>query len=407
MQDFLFCFYKKRQIPFYLIPIFILNIAFTSNAQVKPNLDFSSSIIQTKSGGYALTGKTYPNGGDVAGVYVVNLDSTGNINWTKTISGKYDESGNSIIQSRDGGYALTGETYSSDFSGQDVYVVKLDAAGNINWTKSVGGMDDEFGYSIVQINDGSYFITGATSSIGAEGENVYVVKIDSTGNIKWKRTIDGPKFSHGSSIILTSDGGYAIGGYREASADAHENTIHYDFSIIKLDSAGNVKWNKTIGGAGSKSTYSMVQTKDGGYAITGAIDSSAVNNQDVYVVKLDTAGNSQWTKTIGGASKDVGAAIIQTQDGGYAITGATKSSGAGSFDVYAIKLDAIGKVIWTKTIGGEGDDEGESIVQTSDGGYAIGGFTNAYKTSDYKFYAIKLDAQGNQQWVKSIGAQTR
>jgi len=151
----------------------------------------------------------------------------------------------------------------------------------------------------------------------------------------------------------------------------------------------------------------MVQTKDGGYAITGAIDSSAVNNQDVYVVKLDTAGNSQWTKTIGGASKDVGAAIIQTQDGGYAITGATKSSGAGSFDVYAIKLDAIGKVIWTKTIGGEGDDEGESIVQTSDGGYAIGGFTNAYKTSDYKFYAIKLDAQGNQQWVKSIGAQTR
>ena len=95
------------------------------HAQVKANLDFSNCIIQTKDGGYALTGKTYPNGGNIAGVYVVNLDSTGNTNWTKTISGKYDESGNSVIQTRDGGYALTGETYSNDFSGQDVYVVKL------------------------------------------------------------------------------------------------------------------------------------------------------------------------------------------------------------------------------------------------------------------------------------------
>ena len=267
-------------------------------------------------------------------------------------------------------------------------------------------MDDEFGYSIVQTNDGSYLITGATTSLGSEGENVYIVKIDSTGNIKWKRTVEGPKYSHGSSIILTRDGGYAIGGYKEASPDEHQKIDHFDFSIIKLDSAGNVKWNKTIGGAGNKASYSMVQTKDGGYAVTGAIDSSAISNEDVYVVKLDSMGNSQWTKTIGGASKDIGAAIIQTTDGGYAITGATKSSGAGSFDVFAIKLDATGKLMWTKAIGGEGDDEGESIIQTADGGYAIGGFTNAYKTNDYKFYAVKLDALGNQQWVKSIGKDT-
>jgi hypothetical protein len=399
-------FYKMITRSIGLVSILVFHFAVALHAQVKPNLDFSNCIIQTKDGGYALTGKTYPNGGSIAAVYVVKLDSTGNMNWTKTISGKYDESGNSIIQTRGGGYVLTGETYSSDFSGQDVYVVKLDAAGNVTWSRSVGGMDDELGYSIVQTSDGCFLVTGASTTLGSETENVYVVKIDSTGNIKWKRTIGGQKYSHGSSIIPTKDGGFAVGGYKEASPDEHQKVDHFDFSIIKLDSAGNIKWSKIIGGAGSKATYAMVQTNDGGYAVTGAIDSSAVNNEDVYIVKLDSAGNSQWSKTVGGSSKDIGAAIIQTREGGYAITGATKSTGAGSFDVFVITLDQAGKILWTKTIGGEGDDEGESIIQTKDGGYAIGGFTNAYKTSDYKFYAVKLDALGNQQWVKSIGTES-
>jgi hypothetical protein len=405
MRKSTYQFLKVKQNKILFILILGVNVAFIANAQVKPTLNFSNCIIQTKEGGYALAGKTYPNGGQIEGVYVVNLDSTGSINWTKSICGKYDQSGNCIIQSRDGGYALTGETYSSDFSGKDVYAVQLDATGNVKWNKSVGGMGDEFGSSIVQIKDGGYIVTGATTSIGADGENVYAVKFDSSGNMKWKRTIAGTKYTHGSSIILTNDGGYAIGGYKDATADSHGKTAHYDFSIIKLDSAGNTKWNKTIGGAGSKLPYAMVQTKDGGYAVTGAIDSSTINNEDVFVVKIDTGGNLQWAKTFGGASKDIGAAIIQTNGGGYAVTGATKSSGAGSFDVYVITLDATGKTIWTKTIGGEGDDEGESIVQTADGGFAIGGFTNAYKTSDYRFYAIKLDALGNIQWTRAIGGE--
>ena len=145
-----------------------------------------------------------------------------------------------------------------------------------------------------------------------------------------------------------------------------------------------------------------MQTKDGGYAVTGTIDSASVD-KNVYVVKLDAKGNSQWAKTIGGKNDDIGSAIIQTEDGGYAITGSSKSSGAGGFDVYAIKLSASGSITWAKTFGGTGDDQGASIVQTTDGGYAIGGSTNAYRTVEYKFYAVKLDADGNLQWEKAIG----
>jgi len=385
-------------LPFFLI--LTIGCTFTSVAQVKPNLDFSNCIIQTNDGGYALTGKTYTSDFSGEDVYVVKLDAAGNINWTKTIGGKYDQFGNSIIQTKNGGYAITGATYSSSFTGEDVYAVNLDTAGNVKWTQTVGGINDEFGYSIDQAKDGGYLITGATSPLGEEVENVYLVKTDSAGGIKWKKTFTGLEYGHGSSIIETNDGGYAMGGYKGGNT-----SNKYDFSIIKLDSAGNVKWNRSIGGTGSKATYSMVQTKDGGYIATGTIDSSSLKDKDVYVVKIDAEGNLQWTKTLGGANDDIGTAIIQTTDGGYALTGATKSSGAGGYDVFVVKLNSNGNIGWTKSIGGEGDDEGESIVQTNDGGYAIGGFTNVYKTDDYKFYALKLDATGNVQWTKSIGNQ--
>lgn len=395
-------FYKMKCFLLSLISTCVINFGFRANAQAKHNLDFSNSIIQTSDGGYALTGKTFTSDFSGEDVYVVKLDAAGNIKWTKTIGGRNDQFGNAIIQTSDGGYAITGASYSTGYTGEDVYAINLDTAGNIKWTQTVGGINDEFGYSIDQTKDGNYIVTGATTPLGEDVENLYVVKIDSTGKTKWKKTFNGLEYGHGASIIETKDGGYAIGGYKGASANGQNKKGHFDFSIIKLDSTGTTQWNKTIGGAGSKSQYYMVQTKDGGYVAIGTIDSSATKGKDVFVVKIDAAGNSQWMETVGGVNDDIGAAIVQTTDGGYAVTGATKSSGAGGFDVYVVKLDAAGKTSWTKTIGGEGDDEGESIVQTTDGGYAIGGFTNVYRTDDYKFYAIKLDALGNEQWAKSI-----
>jgi len=152
---------------------------------------------------------------------------------------------------------------------------------------------------------------------------------------------------------------------------------------------------KAIGGPGAEMGRSLIQTSDGGYAIAGTTTSFGAGGGEVYVVKLDANGNLQWTKTIGGPEHDRGSSLIQTSDGGYAIAGITESFGAGEWDVYVVKLDANGNLQWTKTIGGPEYDWGNSLIQTSDGGYAIAGTTASFDAGDLDVYVVKLDKNGD------------
>jgi hypothetical protein len=255
----------------------------------------------------------------------------------KAISGPESESGKSLIQTSDGGYAIAGFTYSFSAGETDVYVVKLDAHGNLQWTRTIGGENKDMGLSLIQTSDGGYAIAGYTPSFGAGGGDVYVVKLDANGNLQWTKTIGGPKDDQGFSLIQTSDGGYAIAGATQ-SFGAGE----WDVYVVKLDAKGNLQWTKTIGGPASEEGYSLIQTSDGGYAIAGSTSSFGAGAKDVYVVKLDAKGNLQWTKTIGGPKGEWGSSLIQTSDGGYAIAGVTSSFGAGDEDVYVFKLDKNG-----------------------------------------------------------------
>jgi hypothetical protein len=304
-----------------------------------PENEWGESLIQTSDGGYAIAGYTISFGAGSGDVYVVKLDANGNLQWTKTIGGKDWDEGHSLIQTSDGGYAIAGSTKSFGSGGYDVYVVKLDANGNLQWTKTIGGHETEKGYSLIQTSDGGYAIAGYTESFGAGGYDVYVVKLDANGNLQWTKTIGGPKDDWGTSLIRTSDGGYAIAGYTDSFGAGG-----WDVYVVKLDAHGNLQWTKTIGGPGYEIGFSLIQTSDGGYAIAGSYhlvdDNESVVN---VVVKLDAHGNLQWTKTIGGEYFDWGGpSLIQTSDGGYAIAGATGSFGAGGLDVYVVKLDKNG-----------------------------------------------------------------
>jgi hypothetical protein len=307
----------------------------------------------------------------------------------KAIGGPGVEIGRSLIKTSDGGYAIAGFTISFGAGSGDFYVVKLDANGNLQWTKTIGGPADEIGYSLIQTSDGGYAIAGITESFGAGGKDVYVVKLDANGNLQWTKTIGGKSWDEGHSLIQTSDGGYAITGY----------TISFgaggaDVYVVKLDARGNLQWTKTIGGKHPDSGYSLIQTSDGGYAIAGITESFGAGGKDVYVVKLDANGNLQWTKTIGGKDFEYGYSLIQTFDGGYAIAGATYTFGAGGWDVYVVKLNANGNLQWTKTIGGKSWEAGHSLIQTSDGGYAITGKTESFGAGAVDVYVVKLDANG-------------
>jgi hypothetical protein len=359
-------------------------------------LDVGFSLIQTSDGGYAITGFTESFGAGDRDVYVVKLDAHGNLQWTKTIGGPGNEEGFSLIQTSDGGYAIAGFTISFGAGGADVYVVKLDAKGNLQWTRTIGGESDDIGHSLIQTSDGGYAIAGLTSSFGAGGDDVYLVKLDAKGNLQWTRTIGGESDDIGHSLIQTSDGGYAIAGYTYSL-----NAEDWDVYVVKLDANGNLQWTKTIGGENNEGILlihapaDIIQTSDGGYAIAGSTKSFGAGKDDVYVVKLDANGNLQWTKTIGGTGYDWGESLIQTSDGGYAIAGYTESFGTRSGDVYLVKLDANGNLQWTKTIGGTGWDVGHSLIQTSDGGYAIASFTESFGARDLDVYVVKLDRNGN------------
>jgi hypothetical protein len=356
--------------------------------------DGGFSLIQTSDGGYAIAGDTYSFGAGKIDVYVIKLDANGNLQWTKTIGGKDWDVGTSIIQTSDGGYAIAGYTTSFGAGGADVYVVKLDAHGNLQWTKTIGGENDDRGSSLIQTSDGGYAIAGHTKSFGAEERDVYVVKLDANGNLQWTKTIGGKDWDVGHSLIQTSDGGYAIAGETE-SFGAGDGNVY----VVKLDANGNLQWTKTIGGENTEKGRSLIQTSDGGYAIAGTTTSFGEGLSGAYLVKLDANGNLQWTKTIGGPEYEDGLSLIQTSDGGYAIAGSyglvDDDEGIHPFDVYVVKLDANGNLQWTKTIGGPRSEIGFSLIQTSDGGYAIAGYTESFGAGFSDVYVVKLDKNGN------------
>jgi uncharacterized delta-60 repeat protein len=351
------------------------------------------SIVQSSDGGYVVAGRTESFGAGGSDFYVVKLDSSGNVQWTKTIGGSGDDGANSIIQSSDGGYVVAGWTLNLGY--YDFYVVKLDSAGNIVWAKTIGGSYDDIANSIIQSNDGGYVVAGMYS-FGERHSNFYVVKLDSAGNIVWAKTIGGSGYDEANSIIQSSDGGYIVAGYTSSFGSGG------DIFVVKLDSSGSVQWTKAIGGSYGYLANSIIQSSDGGYVVAGSTWSFGAGYSDFYVVKLDSGGNVQWTKTIGGSYEDIAYSIIQSSDGGYVFAGYTSSFGAGSRDIFVVKLDSSGNVQWTKTIGGSYDDEAGSIIQSSDGGYVVAGYTSSFGAGDADIYVVKLDANGNVCFSQNI-----
>ena len=172
-------------------------------------------------------------------------------------------------------------------------------------------------------------------------------------------------------------------------------TANSNFYIVKLDGGGSLQWSRTVGGTGGGDANSIVQTTDGGYAVAGYDLSFGAGLYDMYIVKLDGNGTLQWSKTVGGTQFDNAQSIIQTTDGGFAVAGYTESFGAGGYDMYIVKLNASGTLQWSRTIGGAYLDGGNFIIQTTDGGYVVAGRTSSFGAGGDDMYVVKIDASGN------------
>jgi hypothetical protein len=323
------------------------------------------SLVESSDGGYALAGYTYPSDAEESDVWLVKTDSNGNMVWNQTYG---EGSIRALVQTSDGGYALAGRANKGDWDiYRDFLLVKTDNHGNMEWNRTYGGKDLDHAYSLVQTSDGGFALVGDTSpNLLGSPRDIWLVKTDAYGVMEWNRTYGGASYGYAYSLIVTSDGGFALAGCTTSFGAGHE-----DFWLVKTDEDGDIMWNQTYGGEKYDCAYALVETSDGGYTIAGYTNSSGGGEEDVWLVKTDSNGNMVWNQTYGEGSIR---ALVQTSDGGYALAGGAR----------LVKTDTYGNMMWNQTYEGEA----YALVQTSDGGYALAGQKNG------DFWLAKTDEHG-------------
>jgi outer membrane protein assembly factor BamB len=361
------------------------------------DIEVGRSFQQTTDGGYVIAGsiRSY---GEESDLYLVKTDGKGNKLWSKTLGGDKRDEGHSIDQTADGGYIIVGFTESFGAGLEDVYLIKTDAEGNELWSRTIGGTKTDLARSVKQTVDGGYIIVGSTWSF-SEKAKVYLIKTDKDGNELWNANFGGGDEEEGYAVQQTADEGYIIAGSKR-----YFSLLSYDVYLLKTDATGREIWSKTVGGTDIDLGYSVQQTKDGGYIITGSTWPLGYTS-NVYLLKIDDKGTILWTRTFGGRDLDSGYSVKQTRDGGYIIVGQTWTRRSDSFDVYLIKTDGKGNELWSKTFGGGGHDYGYSVEQTLEGGYVVVGHTRtvSFASDPGDLYLIKVDTNGNQLWSRAFG----
>jgi photosystem II stability/assembly factor-like uncharacterized protein len=358
------------------------------------------------------------------------------LQWQKSLGGSGTDEARSVYQTSDGGSIIIGASNSTNgdvvgnHGSYDYWLVKLDVAGNVQWKKTYGGSASDRGYAVIQLTYGGYLIVGNASSSDGDvtlnngASDYWIVRLNSAGTILWQKSYGGSSTDIARGVIQTLDGKLMVIGYSRSS-NGNVTNAHggYDFWLTKLDTSGNLLWQKTYGGTKDDLAYTVKQAADSSYLIVGYTlsndgDISGGNHSalnDIWVVKADKSGNLLWQKTLGGSSNDYSNSFIQTSDNGYLIIGYTASydgdvfGNYGQVDLWVIKLDASGNLIWQKTYGGTDNDRANFAAETNDGGYVITGHSESndidlsQNQGDKDFWMLKLSSTGILEWKKSIG----
>lgn len=344
-----------------------------------------------------------------------------------------DDKASAMDDTTDGGFVIAGTTYSVDghvstsYGNGDIWIIKITSEGDIQWEKTLGGSRDDQVYSIEQTTDGGYIVAGFTRSDDHDvsfnhslNNDCWVIKLDISGNIVWEKTYGGTDRDFGIDIKQTSDNGYVIAGttYSIDGDITTSNLGNGDCWIIKINSQGDLEWQKTIGTPAKEAGQAILQADNGDYLFLGVTelpDSEYHNDNDILLVRLSESGNIQWQKTFGGPRNDQPGSLYRIQDNGYIICGLTDvSEGDFNADAWVIKIDEAGIIEWQRTYGGSGFDIANKIRQTADDGYIIAGNTmspdgdvTGWHDPDeayMDYWILKINTTGDIQWEKAFGS---
>lgn len=354
--------------------------------------------------------------------------------WGKTLGGSYYDEAFSVQQTTDGGYVVAGfsGSHDGDVTGnhlsEDFWVVKLSPDDSLVWETSLGGYATDAASSIYQTADGGYIVAGYTSSTDGDvldnhgKEDVWIVKLDQNGEKQWQKALGGTENERCSSIAEMSNGNFILGAYSSSSdGDLTSNSGGYDYWLISLNSAGDLLWQHSYGGSDTDLVYSAVHTSDGGYILAGTTYSTdgdvtaSFGGGDVWVVKTDSAGMLLWEKSYGGSLAEQGNAIIELKEGGFLITGISYSSDGdvtgnhGLGDCWMLLLDTAGMLLWENCFGSDHADGGNSLYQRNSNEFIVAGIASA-NNGDVSgnhglgdFWLFNLDSMGNLHWQQCYG----
>ena len=373
--------------------------------------DVANAVVKTLDGGAVVLGYTQSINGNITDkttenfdFWVLKLDAESNIQWSKTFGGTNDDRGNDIIQTNDGGYAVLGYSTSSDqdvsenAGSQDFWMIKLNANGSISWSKTFGYTGADFGTTLLQTADNSYLITGVldVTASGGQGNSqrhaggdIWAIKLSENGELQWSKYFGGSFTDTPFGVVETEDHNFIIAGSSDSGdVDISNNNGSYDFWVLKIASNGSLLWERSFGGSEIDEGRAITTTNDGNFIIVGdtrSADKDVSNNNgaaDVWIIKMNTDGNLIWEKTIGGTSFDVARSVSKTQDGGFIISGSSRSldnsfTNQGQNDALLLKIDAEGNGVWKQTIGGAEIDFFYDSVQLNDASIIAVGETNS------------------------------
>ncbi len=340
-------------------------------------------IFQTPDSGYVVVGITNSMGAGDWDIYMIKTDPDGDTMWTQTIGDTYEEAAHAMCLAPDGGYIIVG---TRDIDDWNVLMMKTDSLGNVLWTEDDGGMLHDWLNDVCQDPAGGYVAVGAinVNSWNTSG-NLGVLAFEDNGNGTWVRSYGGESYDGGNSIDTTS-GGFIIAGFTNSYGGGGS-----DVWLVRTNASGMSQWTQTFGGVEDDYASSVSSTADGGYIIAGYTASYGAGNWDAYLIKTDSNGDSIWTRTYGGNLYDAALHVFQDDDGGYVVTGFSDGIGAWiGGDVWIMKTDENGDELWSSTYGGAYEDWGFFTRPTMDGGYIIAAKTRSFGAGETDIYLIKL-----------------
>lgn len=322
--------------------------------------------------------------------------------------GEKQEAVYSLLPTTDNAFMLGGTTDSKGAGKLDAWLVKTDSEGKVLWDKTFGGAEDDVANDMIKAQDSGYILAGYTQSQGEGNKDCWLLKVDDTGKMLWEKTFGTPTSDAANQVVATTDGGYLmVGTHHESERQKKDGIISLDFKhfvwVLKTDGDGKELWRKSMDCDDMVSINGLIKTTDGGFAVVANTKFKDKKYEDIWVLKLNKDGEKQWGKILKGESVDAGNSILQSKDGGYFVGGASYESGTGNSDAWLVKLDKKGKKVWDKNYGGKGSDQIYTMLESKDGGYLLGGISSSGEKTKGSMWLLKTDAKGKLLWQTTVG----